>query len=118
MESQLANDIFLSLASWLARVFQKDRATVTEPMGYFFEIIDPYGMNRQGTDAGEKHRTGVYSEDPSTYAGQRPTSRRDPTTIESASRCCRLPATSQAPRSTRTSWASFPTTAATSLGIS
>ncbi len=39
--------------------------TVTELMGYFFEIIDPYSVNRQGVDVGEKYRTGVYSEDPS-----------------------------------------------------
>ena len=39
--------------------------TVTELMGYFFEIIDPYCVNRQGADVGEKYRTGVYSEDPS-----------------------------------------------------
>lgn len=39
--------------------------TVTELMGYFFEIIDPYSVNGQGADVGEKYRTGVYSEDPS-----------------------------------------------------
>lgn len=38
--------------------------TVTELMGYFFEIIDPYSVNGQGADVGEKYRTGVYSEDP------------------------------------------------------
>ena len=38
---------------------------MTELMGYFFEIIDPYSVNRQGAGVGEKYRTGVYSEDPS-----------------------------------------------------
>ena len=30
-------------------------------MDYFFEIIDPYSINRQGVDVGEKYRTGIYS---------------------------------------------------------
>ena len=30
-------------------------------MEYFFEIIDPYSLNKQGEDIGEKYRTGVYS---------------------------------------------------------
>ena len=33
-------------------------------MGYLFEIIDPYSINKQGEDVGEKYRTGVYSKDP------------------------------------------------------
>ncbi|GAA60715.1 peptide-methionine (S)-S-oxide reductase [Pseudoalteromonas sp. BSi20652] len=28
---------------------------------YFFEIIDPYSTNEQGTDKGPKYRTGIYS---------------------------------------------------------
>lgn len=35
--------------------------TVDQLMNYFFEIIDPYSVNRQGEDVGEKYRTGVYS---------------------------------------------------------
>ncbi|GAF18839.1 peptide methionine sulfoxide reductase MsrA [Bacillus sp. JCM 19046] len=31
-------------------------------MSDFFEIIDPYSLNKQGDDVGEKYRTGVYSE--------------------------------------------------------
>lgn len=38
--------------------------TVGELMAYFFEIIDPYSVNKQGPDVGEKYRTGVYSDDP------------------------------------------------------
>ena len=30
-------------------------------LGYFFEIIDPYSLNKQGEDVGEKYRTGIYS---------------------------------------------------------
>lgn len=44
--------------------FDPDRVTVSELMAYFFEIIDPRSVNRQGQDVGEKYRTGVYSEDP------------------------------------------------------
>ena len=28
---------------------------------YFFEIIDPYSINKQGVDVGKKYRTGIYS---------------------------------------------------------
>ncbi|MBK7822408.1 MAG: peptide-methionine (S)-S-oxide reductase [Tessaracoccus sp.] len=38
--------------------------TVPELVAYLFEIIDPYSVNRQRDDVGEKYRTGVYSEDP------------------------------------------------------
>ena len=37
---------------------------VEQLMAYLFEIIDPYSVNRQGPDVGEKYRTGVYSDDP------------------------------------------------------
>lgn len=36
--------------------------TIKELMGYLFEIIDPYSLNQQGQDVGEKYRTGVYSD--------------------------------------------------------
>lgn len=29
-----------------------------------FEIIDPYSVNKQGIDVGEKYRTGIYSKNP------------------------------------------------------
>ncbi|NLP49159.1 peptide-methionine (S)-S-oxide reductase [Bacillus sp. RO1] len=44
--------------------FDPKVVTVTRLMEYFFEIIDPYSLNKQGDDVGEKYRTGVYSEDP------------------------------------------------------
>lgn len=44
--------------------FNPELVSVEELMGYFFEIIDPYSVNRQGNDVGEKYRTGVYSENP------------------------------------------------------
>ncbi|KPB04515.1 peptide-methionine (S)-S-oxide reductase [Bacillus sp. CHD6a] len=44
--------------------FDPDLVNVTRLMEYFFEIIDPYSLNQQGQDVGEKYRTGVYSENP------------------------------------------------------
>ncbi|MCF8590387.1 peptide-methionine (S)-S-oxide reductase [Gordonia liuliyuniae] len=39
--------------------------SVEQLMAYFFEIIDPYSVDRQGPDVGQKYRTGVYSDSPS-----------------------------------------------------
>ena len=44
--------------------FDPTVVTIKELMGYLFEIIDPYSLNKQGQDIGEKYRTGVYSENP------------------------------------------------------
>lgn len=44
--------------------FNPEIVTVTQLMDYFFEMIDPYSVNQQGNDVGEKYRTGVYSETP------------------------------------------------------
>lgn len=44
--------------------FDPDTVSVNALMGYFFEIIDPYSVNKQGEDVGEKYRTGVYSRKP------------------------------------------------------
>ena len=46
-------------AECVRTTFDEGRVTVTELMGYFFEIIDPYSVNQQGADVGD------YSEDPS-----------------------------------------------------
>ncbi|WP_261859141.1 peptide-methionine (S)-S-oxide reductase [Photobacterium sanguinicancri] len=45
--------------------FNPQLVTITQLMDYFFEIIDPYSLNKQGDDVGEKYRTGVYSVNPS-----------------------------------------------------
>ncbi|WP_077356839.1 peptide-methionine (S)-S-oxide reductase [Virgibacillus halodenitrificans] len=44
--------------------FDPTVVTIKELMSYFLEIIDPYSVNKQGQDVGEKYRTGVYSENP------------------------------------------------------
>ena len=38
--------------------------TIKELMEYLFEVIDPYSLNKQGQDVGQKYRTGLYSENP------------------------------------------------------
>ena len=38
--------------------------TIKDLMGFLFEVIDPYSLNKQGQDVGEKYRTGLYSENP------------------------------------------------------
>ncbi|MEG0456845.1 MAG: peptide-methionine (S)-S-oxide reductase [Oscillospiraceae bacterium] len=42
--------------------FDPNIVSVYQLMDYFFEIIDPYSLNKQGNDIGLKYRTGVYSE--------------------------------------------------------
>ena len=44
--------------------FNSDVQSVFSLMPYLFEIIDPYSVNQQGEDIGEKYRTGVYSKKP------------------------------------------------------
>lgn len=41
--------------------YDPDVQSVTGLMRELFRIIDPYSLNRQGEDVGEKYRTGVYS---------------------------------------------------------
>ena len=60
--------------------FDPKQVTVEELMAYLFEIIDPYSVNQQGNDVGEKYRTGIYSLNPnhlkqaSEWIAQRPDS--------------------------------------------
>jgi peptide-methionine (S)-S-oxide reductase len=41
--------------------FDTRAINANELIGYFFEIIDPYSINKQGEDVGKKYRTGIYS---------------------------------------------------------
>lgn len=42
-------------------IFNPTSVKLNEIFGYFFEIIDPYSINKQGQDVGKKYRTGIYS---------------------------------------------------------
>ena len=48
-------------AECVKTVFDPDKVSVHQLLDYFFEIIDPYSINKQGIDVGEKYRTGIYS---------------------------------------------------------
>jgi peptide-methionine (S)-S-oxide reductase len=48
-------------AECVRTVFDPAKVTVDRLVEYLFEIIDPYSLNKQGPDIGEKYRTGVYS---------------------------------------------------------
>jgi len=41
--------------------FNTELQTVTGLLPCYFEIIDPYSVNKQGVDVGTKYRTGIYS---------------------------------------------------------
>lgn len=49
-------------AECVKTVFNPEVVSVFELMDYFFEIIDPYSLNKQGEDVGKKYRSGVYSQ--------------------------------------------------------
>lgn len=51
-------------AECVKTVFDPSAVTIKDLMGYLFEIINPYSVNKQGQDVGEKYRTGLYSENP------------------------------------------------------
>ena len=58
------NDDYDGYAECVKTVFDPSVVSVHRLLDCFFEIIDPYSINRQGDDIGEKYRTGVYSENP------------------------------------------------------
>ena len=41
--------------------FDSSVVSFNQLFDYFFEIIDPYSINKQGVDEGPKYRTGIYS---------------------------------------------------------
>ncbi len=45
--------------------FDPEVVSLPQLFDYFFEVIDPYSINQQGEDIGEKYRTGIYSTEPS-----------------------------------------------------
>ncbi|BDF94045.1 MULTISPECIES: peptide-methionine (S)-S-oxide reductase [unclassified Pseudoalteromonas] len=45
-------------------VFDTNKVELHTLISYFFEIIDPYSINKQGDDVGPKYRTAIYSKQP------------------------------------------------------
>lgn len=50
-------------AECVKTLFDPEVLSFSRLMEYFFEIIDPYSINKQGIDVGPKYRTGIYSGD-------------------------------------------------------
>lgn len=48
-------------AECVKTVFDPQIISVTQLVEHLFEVIDPYSVNKQGIDVGEKYRTGIYS---------------------------------------------------------
>ena len=42
--------------------FNPEAVELAQLFDYFFEIIDPYSVNKQGEDEGQKYRTAIYSQ--------------------------------------------------------
>lgn len=41
-------------------IFNPEEVTLKQLLEYFFSIIDPYSLNKQGNDVGTQYRTGIY----------------------------------------------------------
>ncbi|MDE7071257.1 MAG: peptide-methionine (S)-S-oxide reductase [Clostridia bacterium] len=48
-------------AECVMTVFDPQKVSVKELLDCFFEIINPYSVDKQGNDVGKKYRTGIYS---------------------------------------------------------
>ncbi len=44
--------------------YDSDRLSLDDLLTYYFRVIDPTSLNRQGNDRGRQYRTGIYYEDP------------------------------------------------------
>ncbi|ULG72259.1 peptide-methionine (S)-S-oxide reductase [Macrococcus brunensis] len=60
--SDTLDGAYSGYAECVKTVFDPEKISVEELMDHLFMIIDPYSVNKQGIDIGEKYRTGVYSE--------------------------------------------------------
>ncbi len=49
-------------------VYNPDKLSLDDILQYYFRIIDPISLNKQGNDRGVQYRTGVYSTDPAEQA--------------------------------------------------
>ena len=59
--SQTIRGEYDGYAECVRAVFDPNQLTIGRLLEYLFEIIDPYSINQQGPDIGEKYRTGIYS---------------------------------------------------------
>ncbi|AXO78979.1 peptide-methionine (S)-S-oxide reductase [Olleya aquimaris] len=48
-------------AECVKTTFDSNIVSVEDLINYLLEIIDPYSINKQGNDIGQKYRTGIYS---------------------------------------------------------
>lgn len=60
--SQTTQGPYDGYAECVKVVFDAKAVSLTTLIDYFFEIIDPYSVNKQGQDVGYKYRTGIYSQ--------------------------------------------------------
>ncbi|GAC17779.1 peptide-methionine (S)-S-oxide reductase [Paraglaciecola arctica] len=56
------NSNYDGFAECVKVTFDTSAINANKLIGYFFEIIDPYSINKQGEDVGQKYRTGIYSQ--------------------------------------------------------
>tara|TARA_B100000925_G_scaffold250534_1_gene201890 strand:- start:86 stop:583 length:498 start_codon:yes stop_codon:yes gene_type:complete len=59
--SNSTKSVYDGYAECVRTVFDPHKVSVTRLVEYLFEIIDPYSLNQQGPDIGQKYRTGIYS---------------------------------------------------------
>ncbi len=58
------NTAYDGYAECVKTTFDINKISIEDLLHYFFEIIDPYSINKQGNDIGVKYRTGIYSTNP------------------------------------------------------
>lgn len=44
-------------------LYDGDRESLKRILEYFYYIVDPFAVNKQGNDTGRQYRTGIYSKD-------------------------------------------------------
>ncbi len=45
--------------------FDDEKISIEKLLGYYFMVVDPYSVNKQGGDEGVQYRTGIYYDDAS-----------------------------------------------------
>lgn len=63
-DSRCIDSVYDGYAECVRTRFDPRVVSVEQLVAYLFEIIDPYSVNKQGPDTGQKYRTGVYSTKP------------------------------------------------------